>query len=68
MSKRPLNRTPAAQVYNLYKRLAGDKLSKCDEVAEGLVQQGYKQERAWAEALDVYKCVKNDSVEEDNVD
>lgn len=52
------------KVQNLYKTLAGDKLVKCDALAETLVLQGFKQERAWAEALDVFKCVKNESVED----
>ena len=48
----------------LYERLAGDKLEQCNEVAERFMDRGYKVERAWAEALDVFKRVNNESLYE----
>lgn len=59
-NSRQSGKNSKAKVQALYTRLAGDKLDKCNELAEKLVAQGYKQERAWAEALDVFKLVKNE--------
>lgn len=59
-NSRQSGKNSKAKVQALYTRLAGDKLDKCNELTEKLVAQGYKQERAWAEALDVFKLVKNE--------
>jgi hypothetical protein len=64
MNKRPVRETTQSKVFALYKRLAGDKLHKCDALAVSLINEGYKPERAWAEALDIFKCVKNEVVDE----
>lgn len=52
------------KVRALYEKIAGDKLTMCDDAAGRFMERGYKPERAWAEALDVFKLVKNDKVED----
>lgn len=52
------------KVRALYERLAGDKLEQCNWEAEKFIGDGYKMERAWAEALDVFKRVNNESLYE----
>ncbi len=61
---RQYGKATQSKVFELYTRLAGDKIHKCDALAISLINEGYKPERAWAEALDVFKCVKNESIEE----
>lgn len=48
--------TDKEKVLALYTQLAGDKLPKCEMVVRALVADGYKFERACAEALEVFKC------------
>lgn len=41
----------------LYRRLAGDKLSKVEATKVKLVGEGKKLQRAMADALEIHKCL-----------
>lgn len=59
-------KTKRQKVFALFNQLAGDKLMKALELSEKLMAEGKSEERAWADSLEVLKCVKNEPSEELN--
>jgi len=59
--------TVDARIMNLIKKLAGDKLEKVTAEAQRLHQEDKKLERAWADALETFKCLPKAEKEEEDV-